>query len=479
MSGITEELPSKWRREHIWRMPDEVEPVLIISILLIAIFTTRRKNYSISKGHLTEPIRSRHINLQNGISYESFGATTVRRYASDCDGHLHESSATLSANGNSVEAHEPQYQPKHRRIFGNWTIRTPNSSRFANHCHSRVLVKYPFLIEMFYWVISFFFYRLTSVMAQKKYGGAKGLWDIAQGHGIAILEFETGLFGLSSIIGKERWAEYRIQQWYLTGADGGDLRGLWLTILDRGYSLIHIPGTVGFIAFYYWYAPTFNRFAAVRRMMTLLNMCAFLIFLLYPTMPPRFLPPEFGFIDTVNAEDAQSVWMSGQYVNKLAAMPSMHFGYAFAIGCVFMYESGFIQQFVSRRKIRFLFDYDESEVDSDVSSDDAGDASSPRLPSLPLHEKSIVTRCLFLFFGIFYPSWILLTIVATANHYFMDAVVATLCVLVAFLCNRVLLNFYPLEDWLLWILRVEKPKPTTGWRRWRWKSATTDSNDRV
>ncbi|CAK7218134.1 hypothetical protein SCUCBS95973_003387 [Sporothrix curviconia] len=384
------------------------------------------------------------------------------------------------AGSNALDGHAPCHAPKHRRLFGSWIVRTPNSSRFADHFHSRVFTKFPFLVEVFYWAISFYFYRLTGVMTQKKYGGASGLWDIALGHGVGILEMESRLLGFSALPGKARWAEYRIQQWYLTGADGGDFRGLWLTILDRGYSLIHIPGTVGFIAFYYWYAPTFNRFAAVRRMMTLLNMCAFLIFLLYPTMPPRFLPPEFGFVDTVNAEDAQSVWMSGRYVNKLAAMPSMHFGYAFAIGCVFIYESGFLQQFLSRRKMHFLFYYDESEVDDgdgddddddapsdNASSDEPGDAARPLRPppSSALYEKSLVTRCLFLFFGVFYPSWILLTIVATANHYFMDAVVATLCVFVAFLCNRVLLNFYPLEDWLLWALRLEKPRPTTGWRR--------------
>lgn len=219
--------------------------------------------------------------------------------------------------------------------------------------------------------------------------------------------------------------------------------------------------------------------------MTLLNMCAFLIFLLYPTMPPRFLPPEYGFVDTVNAEDAQSVWMSGQYVNKLAAMPSMHFGYAFAIGCVFIYESGFVQQYLSRGKMHFLFDVEESDDDDDVvydsrtgTADDDSDESGILTPGMTsssstktttsgtaLQEKSVLSRCLFLFFGIFYPSWILLTIVATANHYFLDAFVATLCVLVAFLCNRVLLNFFPLEDWLLWAWRLEKPQPTTGWRR--------------
>jgi hypothetical protein len=226
-----------------------------------------------------------------------------------------------------------------------------------------------------------------------------------------------------------------------------------------------------FIAFYYWYAPNFNRFAIVRRTMTLLNMCTFLIFLLYPTMPPRFLPPEFGFIDTVNAEDAQSVWMSGQYVNKLAAMPSMHFGYAFVIGCVFVYESGFLQQLLPRSRWHTLFSNKDADTAMIVPDETRGEnaqgtltpSESPRLPSG--QGKTALSRNLFLFFGVFYPSWILLTIVATANHYFLDALVATVCVLVAFLCNRVLLNFYPLEDWLLWAFRLEKPSPTTGWLR--------------
>ena len=196
-------------------------------------------------------------------------------------------------------------------------------------------------------------------------------------------------------------------------------------------------------------------------MMTLLNMCAFLIFLLYPTMPPRFLPPTFGFVDTVNAEDAQSVWMSGHYVNKLAAMPSMHFGYAFAIGCVFVYESGLLQQLLSCGKIRFGRGHNQSNADRDQ-------------PSL-LYEKPMVSRCFFFVFGMFYPCWILLTIVATANHYFLDAAVAILCVLVAFLCNRVLLIFRPLEEWLLWALRMEKPWPTTGWRRRQYQLANGGS----
>ncbi len=195
-------------------------------------FTTRRRSYSILKGHrITAPKGYSYSHLQNTPVN-----TPLRRDSSDSD----YSPSSSSGSG-------PRYPPKFRRIFGLWTVRTPNSSRFANHFHSRILVKFPFLIEMFYWAISFFFYRLTAVMTQIQYGGTKILWDVAQGHAISILEFEAWVFGRGQVTGKERWVEYLVQNWYLTGADGGDSRGIWLTILDRGYSLIHIPGTVGYV----------------------------------------------------------------------------------------------------------------------------------------------------------------------------------------------------------------------------------------
>jgi hypothetical protein len=98
---------------------------------------------------------------------------------------------------------------------------------------------------MFYWGIAFGFYRLTNVMAQHYFGGAKRMWDVAQEHGMSILELEAKAFGSGEVEGTQRWLEWRIQQWFLMGADNDDWRGIWLTILNRGYSLIHIPGTVG------------------------------------------------------------------------------------------------------------------------------------------------------------------------------------------------------------------------------------------
>jgi hypothetical protein len=61
-----------------------------------------------------------------------------------------------------------------------------------------------------------------------------------------------------------------------------------------------------------------------------------------------------------------------------------------------------------------------------------------------------------------YPLLVLLIIVATANHFWLDAAVATISVTLSFFLNRVWLLLLPLELALQLILRVEKPIPTTG-----------------
>jgi PAP2 superfamily len=167
--------------------------------------------------------------------------------------------------------------------------------------------------------------------------------------------------------------------------------------------------------------------------MTLTNFLAFLTFILYPCMPPRLLPAEYGFLDTVRHDNAQSVWMSGN-ANMLAAMPSMHFGYSFVIGCSLIYHS---TVFRGKRSL------------------DLGEVKKP-----------LFWASLYTIFGIVYPTTILTTIIATGNHYWLDALVAASFVLISFAANRVLCVFVPLEDWLLWVLRADKPIPTTWKRIW-------------
>lgn len=123
--------------------------------------------------------------------------------------------------------------PKQRIIFG-MPITTPNSSRFRNNIHSRILQRFPFLIEMFYWIINYAFYRMTSVAAQRVFA-ATGIWEAAQMHGVSVLDFEQ--FGWMSFLFPVH--EQSVQQWFMNGHQGA------LTVLNKAYALIHIPGTVG------------------------------------------------------------------------------------------------------------------------------------------------------------------------------------------------------------------------------------------
>ena len=66
--------------------------------------------------------------------------------------------------------------------------------------------------------------------------------------------------------------------------------------------------------------------------------------------------------------------------------------------------------------------------------------------------------------GVAYPSWTFIAIIATANYYYLDAIIAIFVATIAFLCNNVFLGLLPLEDLLLWCLRLEKPVPTTGFK---------------
>lgn len=147
-------------------------------------------------------------------------------------------------------------------------------------------------------------------------------------------------------------------------------------------------------------------------------------------MPPRLLPKEYGFLDTVHMEDAASLWQTGKHVNSLAAMPSMHFGYSFVIGCTFIYHSGIFRRRFEKFETR----------------------------------KNAFWKAFYCTLGVLYPSMILITILATANHYMLDAMVAFLYCCIAFLANKVFFVLLPLEDLFLWAIRAEKPIPSTGER---------------
>lgn len=114
----------------------------------------------------------------------------------------------------------------------------------------------------------------------------------------------------------------------------------------------------------------------------------------------------------------------------LAAMPSLHFGYSLLIGLTIMTIPLPHKQHIladpSGRVQRFL---------------------------LRLSWRRLVC-CLV---GFFYPLLILVAIVATANHFILDAIAGAFVCAMGWSCNGVLLNLLPLEDYFLSILRIHKP----------------------
>jgi hypothetical protein len=84
-----------------------------------------------------------------------------------------------------------------------------------------------------------------------------------------------------------------------------------LGALNRIYSFIHIPGTITFLAWLYAAAPQ-PLFEARRRTLAVSNLMAFVVFTLWPCMPPRLLPSTdgFNFVDTVHTGEVASVIMS-------------------------------------------------------------------------------------------------------------------------------------------------------------------------
>ena len=59
--------------------------------------------------------------------------------------------------------------------------------------------------------------------------------------------------------------------------------------------------------------------------------------------------------------------------------------------------------------------------------------------------------------GLSYPALILTAIVATANHFILDAVAGAMVCGIAWHGNGILLNLCAVEDYFLWLVRIHKP----------------------
>jgi len=139
------------------------------------------------------------------------------------------------------------------------------------------------------------------------------------------------------------------------------------SLLDVAYLTLHLAVTGGVLLWLHRRRP--EGFPFVRTALLLASGLALVGFLLYPTAPPRLAG--VGIVDTVSGRhvDLNRGLVSSLY-NPYAALPSMHVGYALIVAA-----------------------------------------------GLLRHGRRLHVRAL----GALYPPFVLLVIVATGNHFFLDA----------------------------------------------------------
>ncbi len=151
----------------------------------------------------------------------------------------------------------------------------------------------------------------------------------------------------------------------------------WLVVgMNYYYATLHFLVTIGVLVWLYRWQP--GRYAAARTILFATTGVALVGYYLYPLAPPRLMNGG-GFVDTVLVHHTWGSMASGDLKhmsNQYAAMPSMHIGWSTWCGLT----------------IFFL-------------------ASVPWVRVL----------------GLLYPTLTLVVIVATANHFWLDAVGGLLC----------------------------------------------------
>jgi PAP2 superfamily len=156
-------------------------------------------------------------------------------------------------------------------------------------------------------------------------------------------------------------------------------------LLGLAYVLLHFVGTAVALVWVHRRHP--DRFPIVRTTFVAATALALVGYVLYPAAPPRL--SELGFSDTVTSStglDLSSDLLGALY-NPFAAVPSLHFGYALIVGAVL---------------------------------------------------AAIAQRRVWRIAGALYPAAMLLIIVATGNHFIVDAALGGLVVVAGWIVARAL-----------------------------------------
>ena len=157
------------------------------------------------------------------------------------------------------------------------------------------------------------------------FGGAYYVYRIVRG--VVDGQVEAAFSHARTVVNTERalhlFFEPSVQTWTIS-------RSWLIHIADFTYVNAHFVITTAFLVWLYFWRN--EAFYFVRNMFMVAMGLALVLYILYPTAPPRFLP-EWGFTDTVTDFFGQGASHSASVLyNPYAAMPSMHVAFALMIG---------------------------------------------------------------------------------------------------------------------------------------------------
>jgi PAP2 superfamily len=159
-------------------------------------------------------------------------------------------------------------------------------------------------------------------------------------------------------------------------------------LLDDWYGSTHFVVTAAVLAVLFFAHP--SRYRHWRNALALATGLALIGFAFFPLMPPRLLPPGYGFTDTLQVVGGLWSFDSGPMThlsNQYAAMPSLHFAWALWSGAA-------------------LF--------------------------------SVARRLYVRLLAVLYPAVTLVCVIVTANHYFTDTAAGAAIVGVGYLGAKLL-----------------------------------------
>lgn len=148
-------------------------------------------------------------------------------------------------------------------------------------------------------------------------------------------DLRTAFANAGDIIRLEEWLgmpfEDDLQRWLLD-------HPTIIKLLNHYYIWFHFPAAIALLVWLYF--RHHERYFVVRNLMAFTTFSALIIHLLYPLAPPRMMS---GFVDTMR-EFGPSIYPKNALdgaANQIAAMPSLHFGWAMieAIAVIWVLKS--------------------------------------------------------------------------------------------------------------------------------------------